>query len=501
MLAAIAPHVDLPHRAEAFSRAKRGPRWRVLALTAALHAGACGGEEPDPAGSGPQSGATGGTLGGGSSLDAGSAPLTTADAAPAIAGDADGAAAEPAISGSVTYFKDIKPFVDAKCVRCHIDGTVAPFSLDSYDKAKQHAAFSRAAINAGKMPPWQFEDGCNEYRGNYSLSAQEKALFNAWVEQGAPAGDADKPAPKLDIGEVGLSRVDATLKLPEPYTSQQLPDEYRCFPVRWPERYTSTTYMTGFRAVPSNPRVVHHVEVYHVSPGEAQRALDKDAADPGPGYTCFGGPGLGNGTVGGWAPGSPGYDYPANIGIEIPAGSVMVIQVHYNTQNIGHAEADQTAVEFKVDSQAIAGGYDFWNNPRWTFRGMPISANDPDVAFNWISDPTSLNGGRPMLIYSASLHMHNLGTTGFMYVRRPDGSRQCVLKIDDWDFHWQGGVRLQQPIPMNPGDTIEMECRYDNSAQNQPVYQGQQQTPRDVNWGENTTDEMCLGILMWGPQQ
>jgi hypothetical protein len=178
----------------------------------------------------------------------------------------------------------------------------------------------------------------------------------------------------------------------------------------------------------------------------------------------------------------------------------MVIQVHYNTQTAGKAEPDQTEVEFKVDSEAIPGGYDFWTNPVWTFRGMPIPAGEADVGFNWSSDPTSLNGGRAIQIHTASLHMHNLGTTGFMYVKRKDGTRQCVLKIDDWDFHWQGGVRLQKPIPMNPGDTIEMECRYDNSARNQPVYQGQQQTPRDVNWGENTTDEMCLGILLWGPQ-
>lgn len=474
---------------------------RALALAAALSAGACG-EDPDPPASVP-SGGGGQVGGGGAALDAGSGPLSVGDAAPVTAGDAGGATAEasaPVIGDSVTYYKDIKPFMDAKCVRCHVDGTVAPFSLDTFEKAKQHAEFSRAAINAGTMPPWQFADGCNDYRGNYSLSAQEKALFNAWVEQGAPAGDASKPGAKLDIGELGLSRVDVTLKMPEPYTSQLEPDEYRCFPVAWPEKYTSTTYMTGFRAVPGNPGVVHHVEVYHVGPGEAQQAFARDEADPGPGYTCFGGPGLGNGTVGGWAPGSPGYDYPANVGIEIPAGSVMVIQIHYNTQSVGQAEPDQTTVEFKVDDQAVAGGYDFWTNPLWTFGGMPIPADDADVGFNWTADPTSLSGGRPIFIYTASLHMHNLGTTGFMYVKRPDGSRQCVLKIDDWDFHWQGGVRLQQPIPMNPGDTIELECRYDNSAQNQPVYQGRQQTPRDVNWGENTTDEMCLGILLWGPQ-
>jgi bile acid transporter len=412
----------------------------------------------------------------------------------------------PPITGKVTYYQDVKPFVDAKCVRCHVAGTIAPFALDTFDLAKQHGPIARAAIMAGTMPPWLFADGCNDYKGNFSLSAQEKATFYAWVDQGMPEGDRTKPGAKLEIGDVGLSRVDVTLQIPETYTSQQQPDEYRCFPVAWPSKYTTDTYMTGFRAMPGNPRVVHHVEVYYVPRAQAATAMMKDAADPGPGYTCFGGPGVGNGTVGGWAPGSPGYDYPSNVGIKVEAGSVMVIQVHYNTQTVGKSEPDQTKVDFKVDDNVVEGGYDFWTNYAWTAGGMNIPAGKADVGFDWSADPTSLNGGnmfgnvsgKPIVVHTVSLHMHNLGTTGFMHLRRKDGTRQCLLEIKNWDFHWQGGVRLQKPILISPGDVIEMQCRYDNSQANQPTYQGKQQAPRNVNWGENTTDEMCLGILLWG---
>jgi hypothetical protein len=429
--------------------------------------------------------------------DAGNASETGSGAQPVDA-------AEPVITGSVTYFQNVKPFVDAKCVRCHVEGTVAPFALDSYELLKEKASFAQAAISSGSMPPWQFADGCNDYVGNFSLTPEEKALFRTWVEQGAPRGDETHPAPKLDIGEVGLSRVDVRMQMPEVYTPKNQTDEYRCFPVAWPSKYTTTSYMTGFKAVPGNPRIVHHVEVYHVKAAQAQQAFDKDTADEGPGYGCFGGPGLGEGTVGGWAPGSPGYDYPTNVGIAIEAGSVMVVQVHYNMQTTGKPEPDQSAVEFKVDAQAIAGGYDFWTNTSWTLGNMRIAANNPDVAFNWTADPTTLNGGSPLgggksiMIHTASIHMHNLGTTGYMKLKRKDGSSQCLLQLRDWDFHWQGGVRLKKPVLVQPGDTIEMECRYDNSAANQPVFQGQQQMPRDVNWGENSTDEMCLGILLWG---
>ena len=89
-----------------------------------------------------------------------------------------------------------------------------------------------------------------------------------------------------------------------------------------------------------------------------------------------------------------------------------------------------------------------------------------------------------------------------MKLKRKDGSSECMLQISDWDFHWQGGVRFKKPLLVNPGDTIEMQCGFDNSPANQGLGEnGEQSAPRDVNWGENTSDEMCLGILLWGPQQ
>jgi len=42
------------------------------------------------------------------------------------------------------------------------------------------------------------------------------------------------------------------------------------------------------------------------------------------------------------------------------------------------------------------------------------------------------------------------------------------------------------------GDQIYLECHWDNSAENQALVEGQPLPPRDVTWGEGTTDEMCL---------
>ena len=443
------------------------------------------------------------SLGCGGDAASGGAGASANAAEGADAGAHQGATADAEAVGplpsEVTYYQHVKPIVDAKCVRCHVADTVAPFALDSYELAKQYAASALVAIQSGSMPPWIFDNDCNSYRGNYSLSEREKALFEAWVEQDTPEGDPKKPAPALDLDATSLSRVDVSLRMPEPYTPQLRPDEYRCFPVAWPEQFQTTKYMTGFKAVPGNLKVVHHVEIYKVGPRQAAEAFAKDDADPGPGYGCFSGPGVGDGTIGGWAPGGTGYDYPEGVGIEIEPGSVIIIQIHYNTSSAEPAP-DVSGVDFKVDDDAIAGGYDFWTDVRWSFgHQMPIPSGMSEVSHTWTEDPTVLGGGRAIRLHSASIHMHNLGARGHMILKRADGSEECVVRIPRWDFNWQTGARFAEPIAVHPGDRIELRCVFDNSADNQPIINGERQPPRDVNWGEGTADEMCLGILQWSP--
>ena len=45
------------------------------------------------------------------------------------------------------------------------------------------------------------------------------------------------------------------------------------------------------------------------------------------------------------------------------------------------------------------------------------------------------------------------------------------------------------------GDRVRLRCGWDNSAENQPAPGGVRQPPRDVTYGEKTSDEMCIGTL------
>jgi hypothetical protein len=64
-----------------------------------------------------------------------------------------------------------------------------------------------------------------------------------------------------------------------------------------------------------------------------------------------------------------------------------------------------------------------------------------------------------------------------------------------WDFDNQGAVPLRKPAEVEPGDTVRVTCRHSQQLRDLlPAFEGQ--PDRYVVWGDGTTDEMCLGILL-----
>src|SRR6185503_11250149 len=58
-------------------------------------------------------------------------------AAAAASGTSSGSGG--AASGAPTFYEDIAPIVYERCLSCHVEGGIAPFSLASYENAKTAA--------------------------------------------------------------------------------------------------------------------------------------------------------------------------------------------------------------------------------------------------------------------------------------------------------------------------------------------------------------------------
>ena len=90
--------------------------------------------------------------------------------------------------------------------------------------------------------------------------------------------------------------------------------------------------------------------------------------------------------------------------------------------------------------------------------------------------------------------MHLLGRSIKLEVNPGEPDARTLLDIPVWDFDNQAS-RSIEPTNLEPGDTLKVTCRHEQSLRDQlPSFEGQ--PDKYVLWGDGTTDEMCLGIML-----
>jgi hypothetical protein len=453
---------------------------RTLGLVSIVAVAACGGGGsypllPDGGAGSTAAGAGGGGASGG--------------VAGGAAGSMGGAAGEPLPNvGNVTYYKDVAPIFNKRCVGCHVAGGIAPFSLKTYDDAMQVASILGGVVKARIMPPWMPSQGCGDFRDARVLSPTEIATIDAWGMQGAPAGNpADAPPPAPPAGpQLGTPNV----KL-DPGTAYHpndaLTDDYHC--TLLDPGLTAAQDLIAFNIHPDSSATVHHVILFSVPADKVAAVKAKDDAEAGAGWTCFGGSGVdGTPTVAGWVPGSGATAFPPPTGIHLEAGTQIVMQIHYNllaSMNV----TDRTTADLYYSPTPVPA----LKRAAVSAVAQPTFTIPPGVKSQTISADLPIKGNYDL--WGVLPHMHVHGVKIHVQVNHADGSSGCAIDIPEWNFHWQQFYYYQSAIKVKDGDKIHLECTYDNSNENQPTINGVRQPPAVLHWGEKTTDEMCLNYL------
>lgn len=410
-----------------------------------------------------------------------------------------GGGGEGGVPGEHTWHSDIGPLLIEKCGACHQEGSIAPFTI-SYDEAYAWRQSIKLTTAERTMPPMPVNnDGsCQTFSNARWLTDDEIAAIGAWVDDGAPEGEA---AALPDFPEdLTLDDPDYEVDTGADYeANDDLEDDYRCFHVSAP--WETDKFLTEYEVVPGNRAIAHHMILYLIAPEDADLVDAEDAKSPDvPGYPCFGAatPGGGAGNERPlilWAPGSGRSKLPDGTGIRIPAGATIVMQMHYNLSNGGGM--DRTAIKMKLaDEGDVEEGIFFpiLNSAMVVESGQEYVLAEPgsgyeqgQFAFPDVAAPIPGVPEIAVTVHGTFPHMHKMGRT-LRVDYESDAGDQCLVDVDRWDFNWQEGWWYDEPIEVpsvGTGREISITCGFDTRSTNMP----------DVRWGEGSDDEMCLNYL------
>ena len=317
-----------------------------------------------------------------------------------------------------------------------------------------------------------------------------------------------------------------------PHAPAGATDDYHCTLMN--PHVTTNSYIISSHFFPGSLED-HHAILFLVPPNLASAA---EAANVGGnGWSCFGEtpiPNTGLGQISNtpwlsaWSPGHGADNLPKDTGIYLPAGSLVVMQVHYNLL-VGDKPVKNSLALYTVPATtpllplrldlmpappdipcapgvtgplcsraaSLANLGQRFGQSAIGFVNAIESICGRNPADPPAGDTTSCNWpvGAAGYIVRVGAHMHLLGVSFKMILNPGTPGAKTILNVPDYNFHYQKAYNLAPPVPVAPGDTVQVQCTYNPAlAQEQPLLR--KVAPHFVTWGDGSSDEMCLG-LMW----
>jgi hypothetical protein len=394
-----------------------------------------------------------------------------------------------------------------------------------YRSTRPWAAAIKLAVATRKMPPWLANPEFGHFMNDRSMTQAEIGMLVAWADAAAPAGDPRDAPPPVHWPEGGWSiQPDVTVDLP-------------AFPVpatgilEWeqlvvPAPFKEDTWVTSAELLPGAPAVIHHIsfqfekhepttpynvyewvevprndagdEIHHGMTHPAEAMVFTRAVGSTEVTQRHGSPLVADHMAGQfiYLPGGGPDDYRAmQAGVFVPAGSDIVISLHYTTN--GAATVDRSRIGFTVATAPPAKKVVSLNSG--TERDLPIHVLKGD--FSKLAIPPYEDDYRaPALEYlfksdtyllSAQPHAHARGKSARYTLIYPDGREEIILDVPHYDFNWQMTYTIAQEIPK--GSRMRVQFAYDNSA-------GNRYNPDPSKWvyyGMQSWEEMQGPIMVF----
>ncbi|MDQ2900099.1 MAG: thiol-disulfide isomerase [Acidobacteriota bacterium] len=368
-------------------------------------------------------------------------------------------------AASVSFYKDVLPILERRCQSCHRPGEIGPMPLLTYTEVRPWAAAIREAVLLRKMPPWFANPRYGKFANDTSLRPEEIETVNRWVAAGAPAGlSRDAPPPLQWNGLWNIARPDLVLAAPEPFVVKARATVDYQYVILSPN-LTADRWAEAVEIRPSDRSVVHHAVLYVRERGDAWVGAGQTKSDILAIYTPGGAPAT-------WGPGM------AKL---IPAGSDLVLQVHYTSK------ATTARNRMTVGIRFLRGA------PARRVLTLQMGNDHLEIPPGERDYRVRVSGTLPRdaLLVGLFPHMHLRGGEFEYQIAGSNGRVETLLDVKPYDFYWQTTYKLAEPKLLPAGTRLIWTAHYDNSPNN----------PRnpdpsaEVTWGEQSWEEMMIGFF------
>ncbi|MFN7995647.1 MAG: thiol-disulfide isomerase [Bryobacteraceae bacterium] len=402
-----------------------------------------------------------------------------------------------------TFSKDVAPILFQHCVVCHRPRNIAPMSLLTYKEARPWAAAIRKAVLLRKMPPWHADPHYGQFSNEASLSSDEIGVLDAWVGSGAPEGNsADLPKAPAFRDDWHI-QPDVILPIPSAHLAKaSASDEYAYIYVA--TDFSEDKWVKVAEVMPGDISIVHHATVSVVPenqtgvvPGTTQRGkaskyrystgavlhirpevpVQDDGCAVSDGGALPGETPEPENFLAIYLPGHVPEVRPDGYAIKVPAGAVLAFQIHYHNRT-GRDISDQTSIGLVFARGPVnhrVQQYEIWNN---------VFAIPPGDANHRVTSCFTLD--RDVLALAYTGHMHFRGKSFRTEAVFPNGTRDVLFSVPQYDFRWQETYMLKTPRVLPKGTRLVSTAYFDNSANN-PL---NPDPSKQIRWGEPSDEEM-----------
>jgi hypothetical protein len=390
-------------------------------------------------------------------------------------------AADPA--KTPTFTKDVAPIFQAKCESCHRTDSMAPMSLVTYKDVRPWAKSIAQRVRGRQMPPWHIDKtvGIQHFKNDRSLNDSQIDTILDWVAAGAPEGDPkDMPPPKVwgDDSKWNFAAKygppDLVIKSPD-YTMPAVAQDAWWRPVV----DTGVTEPRWVRAIEIRPATIKGRKITHHALARLQQTEDmpKELFTNDPDVA-------GDGLFMEWAVGKPGDEMRPDSGRLMLPGSKIVWEMHYHA--IGEEVTDhvELAVYFYPKGQEPKH-----REVLALFSTITGGNRYLDILPNQITTTESFSVLKENArIENFQAHMHLRGKGMSMEAIYPDGRREMLSQVTNFNFNWHNMyIYADDAAPLLPkGTMLHFVSWWDNTANNRSNPDPDQW----VGWGDRTVDEM-----------